>query len=117
MMALIFMDKFIFYLTLPFRVIFGGLGFMNYIYNKEWDAKFQSLLKDNDFEIISNYEARLGDHILWIENQPYACFYFDVVLNDKITIKVRPSRYAIHKGLKKLHNNYNKMFNQAIKTI
>ena len=74
--------------------------FMNYSYNKEWDEKVKSLLKNNRFIKMCSYRAKLGDTILWIENHPYASFCTGTPsLTNK---EYRPSRLTIHRAKKKL---------------
>ncbi len=47
----------------------------NFKVNKEWDAKMNQLLDDNEpVEILNEYYAKIGNQQIWIANFPYASF-------------------------------------------
>lgn len=40
--------------------------------NWEWDAELWQLLLDGQIKFVGTHTAHIGDHIVWIENYPYA---------------------------------------------
>jgi hypothetical protein len=44
-------------------------------YSAEWDAKLKTLLSENTFENIGEYQASLGGYQIWITNYPYGAFH------------------------------------------
>lgn len=78
--------------------------FMSYPYNKEWDEKIKSLLKNNKFIKINSYKAKLGDIVIWTANHPYASFTNGPSL---INREYRPSRLTILRAKKKLDKETN----------
>lgn len=69
---------------------------LNYPVSLKWDDEFNKLLEKHNFEYINRYEAKLGNHSLWIENYPYGCFTKEGKL-----WKVCPRRVTIIKAYKK----------------
>lgn len=78
---------------------------MNENYNPAIDKIMSKLIDNHDLVIIDSYTAKLGDHTIWIANQPYCCFYFYPK-----KLSGRPSRLTIEKGIKKLNDAYLKSF-------
>lgn len=95
------MNKFMFYVTMPFR---KSYWIMNEKYNHQWDLLINKLAGSNKFivderDILLNntiYTCRLGNETIWLSNYPYSCF---TSYNDNTSTKgsVRPSRYTIYK--------------------
>lgn len=71
------------------------------------------MIEENDFEDIGKYTAKLGDGLVWIANRPYDCFN----PHSPISSDVRPSRYAIFLGLKKLKKQEEELNRKHIQKI
>lgn len=70
--------------------------------DRMWDKKLNELMDKYSFEYLSEYEAKLGDQYVWVQNHPYASFtptegvkdegirYFHRILREK-----SPSRRTV----------------------
>lgn len=86
---------------------------MNDPYCEQWDKKFLELIQENEFEDIKQHTAKLGNSLVWITNRPHACFS----PYQTFRLGIRPSRYAIYKGLKKLRKQERELKRNRIETI
>ena len=105
--------KLIFYISIMFR---PNYWFMNYKFNEYWDKKLNNLLAQNEFTEINNYTAKLGSIEIWHENHPYASFCRELLLNDKLSVIIRPSLYTIFMANKKLNKALFHLKMRAIKS-
>lgn len=85
---------------------------MLYPYNEHWDKKLNELLDKYDFTEINNHTAKLGDNLIWIGNQKYACME---LYNGYIDRRFRASRLTIQRGLKKLNKAIEDRDNKKMK--
>jgi hypothetical protein len=74
----------------------------NESYCKQWDKKLNELMQNNKFILVNNYEAKLGEYKIWIENDPYASF---TVCDYNFKSRYRASRLTILRAGRKLNND------------
>ena len=56
------------------RVLHPRFWVQNYPINHVWDAKLRSLLKTETFVKENLCICKIGPHLVWVENYPYASF-------------------------------------------
>ena len=72
-------------------------------FNKNYDDYLNRLMDENKFELVSEYEAKIGPLTLWIANHPYRSFTPHPAKSSKSPFRgYRPSRMTIRKAYKKL---------------
>lgn len=87
----------------------------NFDYSFVWDSKLNSLMNEFEFEIMSEFTAKLGDTTIWIGNHPYASFTpYGKGGIERGRLCVRPSRLTIFRAMKKLKLDYKNQAEQKI---
>ena len=84
--------NFLFFLVRP------SFWLMNNPYCPSWDKRLNNILKEHEFEKITDCRYKLGDEVIWVENYPYACMR-------PYDIDIRPSRMTIYKAWKKFNQD------------
>lgn len=64
-------------------------------YCPEWDEELNRLMRTERFTDVTRYTARIGGHLVWVANHPYASF----TMREH---EVRPSRATILRAKRKL---------------
>lgn len=71
-----------------------------------WDAVIRDRMKKHEFEIINQYQARLGDLILWIGNYPYAYLMDESKERNRNLMPTKQTRYEAKKRIDIAFNKY-----------
>jgi len=99
----------IFFLTHP------DYWIMNHPYNKEWDKKLKTLMKQHLFTNIDGATADIDGIKLWIANYPYASFTIYEAIGTNF--RVRPSRRTIRAAYSHLIHSHLSKFQKPLKLV
>ena len=86
-----------------FRFFFWG---SLYPVSETWDLIVRDRMERFEFEIINQYEAKLGDLTLWIANYPYAYLSDRNCSHLELFIPKKETRYEAKKRIDKAFRSY-----------
>ena len=78
---------------------------MNDPYNPFWDRQLNYLLDKHEFVIVDQFNALLGNNLIWIANRPYAAMTPSGTVDSPLIghKKMRPSRATILRAITELN--------------